>query len=228
LCRLIAHQLPPLHRALNLTAGPAGLVIISILAHPRVLLISVHFTEGTYTLLLWYLFTSQLIILPSRPPYFISKLTCPAPHVKSVADGAQILVQIFGATGPPDIDKLSNIDGKKNRLPTAGGASCAGGGIPIGAGAGNNKPAGVGATAGGVAIPPEAAGNVEPAGATIGGAGARGRIPIGAGAGNNKPAGVGATAGGVAIPPEAAGNVEPAGATIGGAGARGRGKAAAA
>jgi hypothetical protein len=146
-------------------------------------------------LLLWYLFTSQLTILPSRPPRFSSKLTCPAPHVKLVADDAQILVQTFGANGPPGVDELSNIHRKKNRLPTAAGATSGRGATPNVEGAGNNKPAGIGAGA----IPPEVAGTVEPAGATIGGAGA--------------------------IPLEVAGTVEPAGATIGGAGARGRGKA---
>jgi hypothetical protein len=150
--RPVTHQISPLLRALNVTAGPAGLVIISILAHRRTLLISAHFTGDTYTLLLWYLFTSQLIILPSRPPRFSSKLTCPAPHVRLVADAAQILVQTFGANGPPEIDELSGVHGKNNRLPTAAGATCGRG-----------------------AIPPEVAGNVEPAGATIGGAGARGR-----------------------------------------------------
>jgi hypothetical protein len=190
LFRLVAHQLPPLLRALNVTAGPAGLVIISILSHPRVQPLLAHITRDTYTLLLWCLFTSQLTILPSRPPRFSSKLTCPAPHVKLVADDAQILVQTFGANGPPGIDELSNIHRKNNRLPTAAGATSGGGAIPNVEGAGNNKPAGLGAgaippkvagtvepagaTIGG-AIPPEVAGTVEPAGATIGGAGARGR-----------------------------------------------------
>jgi hypothetical protein len=96
---------------------------------------------------------SQLTILPSRPPRFSSKLTCPAPHVKLAADGAQILVQTFGANGPPGIYELSNIHEKKNRLPTAAGATCGGGAVPN----------------------VEGAGTVEPAGATIGGAGARGR-----------------------------------------------------
>jgi hypothetical protein len=80
-------------------------------------------------------------------------------------------VQTFGANGPPGIYELSNIHGKKNILPTAAGATCGGGAIPTVEGAGNNKPAGLGAGA----IPPEVAGTVEPAGATIGGAGARGR-----------------------------------------------------